>query len=421
MALVLTPAIAIAEGGCKDGVCGRTVEISPSSGAPGTEATLTISTGIGVFTGDFEIWLSKTSDFLKDSRIVLTTGKLGKEGVTEVTVSFTIPETSYGQNFICFYREHRPDDPLNAQFYVNPGMKVSTASAQPRSTVTITGSGFTSEDEGELSFDGETVLAITTDKNGSFSASFEVPDTATGDYALIATAEQLFNKDATTSLTIIPGITLEPDLPEIGTEATVAGYGFAAGSVIHVNYDDISVVSSPTTDDTGNFSTTFVIPPTSEDDHIVTVTDEAGNTATLNLSLEKDPPSTPFPLSPTNQRFGFLGAEEVTFNWSSVSDPSGITYTLEVAENLGFFPLILRRADLTELSYTTRLESGNYFWRIKASDGAGNPGPWAISGPFKIGFFPVWSLVIAGFIAFIFLTLLIRAFYRLIRNRLYYY
>jgi hypothetical protein len=76
--------------------------------------------------------------------------------------------------------------------------------------------------------------------------------------------------------------------------------------------------------------------------------------------------------------FGIWGAKEVTFSWNSVSDPSGVTYTLEISRNVKFDQLEagMQRTGLLETSYAATIEPGMYYWRVKAIDGAGNESYW---------------------------------------------
>jgi hypothetical protein len=161
------------------------------------------------------------------------------------------------------------------------------------------------------------------------------------------------------------------------------------------------------------------VPESSKSDHVITATDKADNVATFGMPLEGSAPPAPAPVSPQGQRFGWLGSQLVTFSWTKVDDPSGVAYILEISENLNFFPLKpgMRKTGLTETTCSAKIEPGNYYWRVKAVDGAGNEGEWAISPyPFKVGFFSTWYLVIGGLLFLFLLVLLVRAFLRRLRT-----
>ena len=59
-----------------------------------------------------------------------------------------------------------------------------------------------------------------------------------------------------------------------------------------------------------------------------------------------------------------------TFDWSDVTDPSGVTYTLEIIGTL-------TKTGLTTSTYTLTLSDGNYSWRVRAIDNVGNESDWS--------------------------------------------
>ena len=361
--------------------------------------------------------------------IELTKGEFPKD-TTKITVTFTVPEAAYGTNYVQFRRDYRPKEPYGFAFMVLPDIKVSPSSGSPGSKVTIKGTGFPANNkEVTLSFDGEdTALTISTNGVGSFSAQFAIPNTIAGRHEFKATVENIAVGNISASLQVRPTISLEPEHPEVGAEVTMTGCGFAAKSQVSIKYDDISIPSSPTdkpptTDLNGNFSHSFKVPESSKDNHVITATDKAGNVATYGLPLEGEAPPAPSTITPgeKEQRFGVFGPQLVTFTWTEVADPSGVTYTLEIDNNLSFFPLEpgMRKTGLTKPNCTIQLEPGTYYWRVKAVDGAGNESGWALSPyPFQVGLFSAWYLVIGGLIFVIIFILIVRAFFRRLREYL---
>jgi hypothetical protein len=340
---------------------------------------------------------------------------------TKLIATFTIPEASYGINYVQLLRGWRPEAPYGFSFTVLPDIKASPSSAPIGSTVTINGTGFPAKNKDiKLSFDGNDIKQeVTSSELGSFSAQFTVPETIAGKHVLKATVESLFIGDVDASVQVQPTISLSPEHPDIGTEVTMTGSGFASSSPVSIKYDDITISSSPTTSSTGNFSQKFTVPNSSKDNHVITATDRAGNVATFGLPLEGEPPPSPNTISPVQERFGWFGAQPVTFNWSEVSDPSGITYTLEVDNDLRFFPLEpgMRKTGLTKPNCMMKIEPGTYYWRVKAIDGAGNESEWALSPfPFQVGFFSALYLVGGGIVFLIAFLLIVRAFFRRVRE-----
>jgi len=412
-----------------EGVCPTVVgEKSDTSGRVGSTATITINAGSRTVDGPYQVFWSKTpiTDESTDL-IVVTKGEVPK-GDTKVTVTFTIPEAAYGTNYVEFLRGWRPESPYSFAFTVLPDIKVSPSSGSPGSKVAINGTGFpANKKEVKLSFDGQdTALAISTNGVGSFSTEFAIPNTIAGKHEFKATVENVYTGDIIASLRVSPKISLNPAHPEIGGEVTVTGCGFAANSQVSIKYDDISISSvptdkPPTTDSNGSFSHSFKVPESSKANHVITATDKAGNVATYGLPLEGEAPPAPNTITPgeKQQRFGVFGSQLVIFTWTEVSDPSGVTYILEIDNNLSFFPLEpgMRKTGLTKPNCTIKLGPGTYYWRVKAIDGAGNESGWALSPyPFQVGLFSAWYLVIGGLIFVIIFILIVRAFFRRIRE-----
>ena len=387
----------------------------------GTEATIVIISTGRTLGGDYRLWWGYWIDKPAETNFELLRGT-AETGTYEVVIHFIVPEVPYkpGNYFITFYnpRVNPKGAAATILFKVEPGVEASPSSSLPGSTVSIKGTAFPANDDSiQLSFDGKaTNIEIATNGLGSFTAEFTIPDTIAGNHSFKAnSAEMYITKPPTASLKVVPIIGLEPEFPEIGKEVTITGHGFAASSLVTIEYDGTAVANSPTTDEVGNFTHTFNIPENSESKHSVVATDGAGNEATFGMSLEGQAPPAPATISPKAQRFGWLGSQLVLFKWTEVADPSGITYTLEIADNLNFFPLApgMRKTGLPQPNCIVNVEPGTHYWRVKAVDGAGNESEWTLSPqPFKVGFFSILYLVIGGFLCIIIIVFVIRAFSR---------
>lgn len=394
--------------------------MTPDQGKVGTTVVLAIaSTGFSL-DGPYQVLWSKSPTSDAGNYTLVAEGNVVK-GSMQATAIFTIPEAAYGTNYVQFRRGWRPEDnPYNFIFNVLPGIQVNLPSGSPGGEVTIEGTGFPANDNVKLSFDGKPIdTEITTNSLGSFTSKFTVPETTAGKHEFKATADKMLSEYTVASLEVKPAISLEPKSPEVGQKVTFTGSGFAASSVVSIQFDDITIDSSPKTDEIGNCTYIFNVPKSSRASHEVIATDKSCNKATYSLALESEAPPAPAPVSPQGQRFGWLGSQLVTFSWTKVDDPSGVAYILEISENLNFFPLKpgMRKTGLTETTCSAKVEPGNYYWRVKAVDGAGNEGEWAISPyPFKVGFFSTWFLAIGGLLFLFFFILLVRAFFRRLRE-----
>ena len=123
---------------------------------------------------------------------------------------------------------------------------------------------------------------------------------------------------------------------------------------------------------------------------VIAINEVGENESTvLTFTIDTVPPAVPELLAPENGQT--LRETTPTFDWLDVSDPSGVTYTLDIATDAEFTSPVLtntRLTGLTESSYlvtaANALPNGMYYWRVKAIDGANN----------AENFSPVWSFTI---------------------------
>lgn len=97
------------------------------------------------------------------------------------------------------------------------------------------------------------------------------------------------------------------------------------------------------------------------------------------------PPDTPTLLSPPNDSQTYN--RQPTFDWTDVTDPSGVSYTLQVSLYPTFSLLTVNQQGITQSQYTLTVllnPEATYYWRVKAVDGAGNSSNWS----------SVWSIII---------------------------
>ena len=133
--------------------------------------------------------------------------------------------------------------------------------------------------------------------------------------------------------------------------ATIPGFSDTSGNV---SYYIVSVTSY-----TYKFSSTYQVP----------IIPPGGDTT---------PPPIPTLLSPANG--SQVSTLRPTLDWSDVTDPSGVTYTLQVSTISTFSVLIVSQSGLSVSQYTFSFDLQNnvvYYWRVKAVDGAGNESIWS--------------------------------------------
>jgi len=323
--------------------------------------------------------------------------------------SFSIPSSSQGGHDIRAYGAVTNESDLqSASFSVSPGIKLEPVSGYLGGAIYVGdglyvgGVGFEANETGiKITYDGALAVSnITADAKGSWSDKLDVPPSSKGEHIIDASGEITRASDIVDAIVIIsPKVELNPTSGAIGNEITVHGTGFAANQVITISYDGAKVASNAATDAKGIFTTSFKIPKSKAGDHTITVTDPTAAVFSMKLSVESAPPPTPNLISPEpGSEFGFFGRTTVTFRWSTVEDPSGVYYVLEISPSPDFAGTIIRKEGLTGIEYTLTTDEavtkGNYYWRVKAVDGADNQGDWTNGQLFKIGGIYWWMLLI---------------------------
>jgi len=351
--------------------------------------------------------------------------------------SFQIPASTRGDHKIdADGTESRLYQVKDAIFRVTAELSIDKSSGIVDDTITMSGSKFVANEKGiKILLDGQALVTdIKANSNGEWEASFEVPDMPTGEYSVTAEGEQTRKEDAgEVTFQIEPDIVLSPTEGPVGVELTVTGRGFPAYEDVIILYDDNQVAIAET-DEQGTFEASFSVPESKHGEHLVRAKPIEGtnNTADLDINasatftMESDPPPMPAPISPADRgRLGFIGEVAPTFDWSEVSDDSGIAYyNLKIATSADFATssLIVSATGLTGTSYTLQeteaLPLGTYYWIVQAVDGAENESGWTTAHSFRVGLLPLWGLIAAIAAAIVLLVLLIRAL--VIRRTIYY-
>ncbi len=357
-----------------DGPVGTEVEIAGTDFAGNDEITVEYDgVPIDIDSGDDET--NSSGDF--DSTIIIPEGTAGDHTITVIDES---------------------DKAVDAVFTVEPASDISVTSGMIGDSVTVSGTGFGDRVDVTVTFDGDDVATGSTDTDGNFSITFKVPVTPSGTHDIEVEDED--NNSGTAEFTIAAAtFSLGTTTGNIGTEITISGTGFKSKTTVTITYaTEPIVVATPTTDASGSFAATFKAPPSQHGDHVITASD-GENTLTTIFTMESTAPPIPVPQLPEME----IKAEQpVSFDWGDVTDPSGVTYTFQLAKDKNFTDIVLEK-ERTESEYTMteeeELESTKkeapYWWRVKAIDGAANESGWTTPGSFHVGFvfaMPTWVI-----------------------------
>lgn len=321
-----------------------------------------------------------------DSGLATTTAIFSSNTGSFLT-NITVPPSTRGNHTI--RARDNATGVSTVSFEVISSLTVSPGSASPASTVSLTGRGFSASVSVTVTFNGTAIstqpTTITTNSTGGFSASFVVPSIIQGNY-IVRAFDGVY--PATATLQIASSITLSPSSGNVGTEVSVSGTGFSPGGKVTLSYDN-QTLTTVSADNTGALSTSFVVPASKAGQHSIAARDLTTQAvlATAAFTMESIPPPVPDLLTPENDSMADTLA---TFRWSVVTDPSGVTYDLQVARDASFSALVLSKEELSQTSYqlgpSEKLELSKkvnpYYWRVRAKDGAGNESDWTSPNSF---------------------------------------
>lgn len=405
----VTPATTIAN---KDFYIYPQVKMDPTTGPVGTVITL-IATGFAANESGIKVLYSG-----KEIRSGITADANGSWNAT-----ITIPNSTKGLHTLNVYGSVTPQtDITDLNFTVSPSIVVSPNTGVIDDMIKISGSGFYSNESSiVITFDGNEIASgISADDSGAWSANVKVPHVANGPHTIGASGRLTSSADVTTAIfTIQTELSILPKSGNVGEEVRVTGSGFSNSRDFTITFDG-NVVASGVTLDSGTLQTTFKAPGGKNGPINVVATDSKGVTATSVFTMESTPPEIPIISSPKDgATVGFMGETKVTFKWEAVSDPSGVTYDLEVSDDSGFGRKLISRSNLTSTAYTTTeaeaLNNGEYYWHVRAVDGATNKSDWSPTSMVKVGFITMGTIIwlAVGLVALLIVILVIRQFGRM--------
>ena len=315
-----------------------------------------------------------------------TIEQIGTETASAIgrfTHHFTIPDGPGGLHRITAANDS--GNTAATEFRVLASLKLTLAAAGPGELLKAIGRGFGSRSTVSISFGTVSVTSALADDYGNLEIEFNTPNVKPGPYDVRAQDEK--GNLGRALFTVTAGISVSQSSGAVGSPLTVQGIGFKAGPVT-VDFDKIRV-GTAVADNNGAFTSTFNVPPAGGGPHVITISDGA-TTRRFDFIIESNAPPVPVLFLPAN---GTETMAQAFFDWSDITDPSlPVVYHLEVASDNKFASLILEKTGLTDSQYTlARPEilavdsiSANYFWRVKATDGAGNESAWTAPSSFYV-------------------------------------
>jgi len=318
------------------------------------------------------------------------------------SATFSVPNVYYGNWTV--QAADSSGGSAQATLVVTQKITLNISTGVAGEQITVTGTGFTANKGIALKYNGVALATspsvVTSNADGAFACLFTIPETPAGSITLTVSDG---NNVATASFTAtakatISKVTTQTDPGYVGMDMTISGTGFKAASNITVTFESTPVtVTTVKSDDKGSFTATFKVPVATSGNHTIKVTDGT-TTKEFAFFMDSTAPAAPALVTPVDK---FKPKQPVPFSWNAVTDPSGVTYTFQISQDVAFNTLVLEKKDLTATIYTMtvaeKLKSAGsktpYYWRVRATDAAGNVGDWSTSNTFTIGFiWPTWII-----------------------------
>jgi hypothetical protein len=311
----------------------------------------------------------------------------------ECSIEFVIPESPRGRHGITATNSEGQRAEVN--FSIVPAIKLEPSTAAVGDKITVSGSGFTMDNEISVNLYSNKIARATASILGSFSVDFVVPVLRAGKY--LVAVEDVNREVKWAELTIISRISLNKDLGEVGAKLTVSGTGFEIRNIVTIKFDTDEILTVKT-NDIGAFTGNITVPICPPGAHVITATD-GYNLRQAVYTVESESPLAPTPLSPR-------GYDDVSspfiIDWEGVYDISQpLVYSIQIARSPDFRHPVLEKSELI----ASQLTIGNgqtlqpsrrgtyYYWRIRAVDGASNVGEWSSTAVFRVkpvDILPVW-------------------------------
>ena len=293
-----------------------------------------------------------------------------------------IPSCSRGNHNIKV--QDSDNNVATAVYNVRQQASIMPSSAAVGDNVTIIGTGYQGVADVTVYFDDKDVGAVQTGTDGGFATSIKIP--ACGDGVHKIKVDDRTNKTFS-DIKISATINISPETGFIGMQVGLQGSGFRPGFPVNVTYDNVKMEAT-SVQAQGSFTHSLKIPVSHSGPHNVMATDGI-STQKVIFTVESTPPLAPTTQLPAD---GDRQTKDVHFEWGVVSDPSGVTYTFEVADDPKFTNVIMSQSnigtnyiDITEDSKMLPGREKPYYWRVKAVDRASNEGQWSLVSSFYKG------------------------------------
>jgi hypothetical protein len=295
-----------------------------------------------------------------------------------------IPNSTGGSHKITVLNDK--GNQADTYFQVIPVILINLSAAGPGQLLAMNGTGFGYRSLVDISMGNHPITTVRTNETGDFEVVFTIPSIHPGIYDIKALDEYSFQ--AKVNFTVTAAVGISHTSGPVGLTVTLTGSGFSPETLVNIDYDGISI-TDVTTDNFGEFITSFNIPVSTGGNHQITVSDGTF-TEQYTFTVESEAPSHPTLTIPVKNT---ATKSMAYFDWQDVDDPSQpVVYRLQVASDQNFSTVVIDKAGLSDSEYSLTFnealpasETGTtYYWRVQATDAAGNESEWSDSWSFIV-------------------------------------
>ena len=246
------------------------------------------------------------------------------------TDTFPIPEVPSGSHTIGAYGTTTAAASVTGiSFSVTPSFTINKTSGSAMTSVTATGSGFASGEQGiVVTIDGSPVGSpVQANATGSWTDTISIPVLTGGVHTVSAQSSTTPSSSLSPiSFTVGAGISLNKNSGTAGGSLTVTGSGFQANEQgIAVTYDGNPIGSPVSANDEGSWTANITIPPSAGGTHAITASGPQTSASSItgtNFTIQAT-------LSPLKKTSGPVG-DTLTLNGSGFgANETGITITYD--------------------------------------------------------------------------------------------
>jgi len=239
------------------------ISLSTTSGVSGSSLTVT---GSGF--GYAETGITVTYD----GTTVATNIPASSQGTWSTT--FSVPASASGSHSIRAYGSITQVSSITAvTFVVSASISINRSTGSSGSSITVTGSGFGAAETGiKVTYDGTPVTTgITASSQGTWSATFNVPASASGSHSIRAYGSSTQAASVGEAGFIVgASISISRSTGASGSSVTVTGSGFGAAETgITVTYDGTPVTTGVQASSQGTWNATFSVPTSASGPHSI--------------------------------------------------------------------------------------------------------------------------------------------------------